>query len=318
VWRYLQTCLFLVTALVWVGLAWAGGSVDLDQLNLQGEVRSLEMYWVPQAEVIQEMKRADLQLSYRERYDTRGRLIEEDDYASDGSLEWKTTYRYDQRDRVTELLEYDGDGSLEWKTTYRYGNHGKIVEQEVHGADGERIWATFYEYSSDHRGDLREGEAYALDGSLARRVRFDLQGNLVEETGYWLSGAPIWKRQYRYDDSGNEVERAQYDYGRDPNGVLTMKRTLRYDHYGRLIEMTNYDPNDLPEARTSFSYDEQGNRVAEVTYDRDGEITSSISYRYHYDGHANWVRQEGHEDFYQAGERQYGLSWAWVRDISYY
>ncbi len=97
-----------------------------------------------------------------------------------------------------------------------------------------------------------------------------------------------------------------------------MRRISRYDRYGSLVEVMNYGSADLLETRTSFRYDEQGNRIAEVTYGRDGEMTSSISYRYHYDEHANWVRQEGQEDFYQAGVRQYGLSWAWVRDISYY
>jgi len=49
-----------------------------------------------------------------------GKIIESNNYNSDGSLKYKYTRKYDDKDNLIELNRYNSDGSLKYTKIYKY------------------------------------------------------------------------------------------------------------------------------------------------------------------------------------------------------
>ena len=57
------------------------------------------------------------------KYDSNGNKVEESDYDSEGSLNWKYIYKYDTKNRIVELIKYNFGlkfGQLQQTLTEKY------------------------------------------------------------------------------------------------------------------------------------------------------------------------------------------------------
>jgi len=96
------------------------------------------------------------------KYDTRGNLIEETTYSSNGALSSKTRNTFDGKNyKVQSETEYNS----ELKTYYfKYDNFGNVIE-EYGGRPGDRVVKTIYKYKYDKNNNWIERVSY-LYGEL--------------------------------------------------------------------------------------------------------------------------------------------------------
>ncbi len=162
---------------------------------------------------------------------------------------------------------------------------------------------------------------YSPSGVLLReKISFYNEG-VVHSTG-----ANTWHDQHRSDgrlvsraqlsDSGATVELEKYDYypggglrmiermSRNPlTDDLELEKKEEYDQSGNWVRSTAYDVfKGKILKRDVFSYDDHGNIVGKVSYDREGSETMRVSWTYGVYGLR--AREEIHVQFGQADSKR--------------
>ena len=74
--------------------------------------------------------------SYKYKYDSRGNLIEEACYNSDGSFGGMVTRKYDLQGNEIEEATYDSNGNMSGKQTRKYNSQGNKIEEAYYDSDG--------------------------------------------------------------------------------------------------------------------------------------------------------------------------------------
>lgn len=150
-------------------------------------------------------------------YDSSGRLIEIDEYASDKTVLEKSLFTYDpeKRQAMVKWFSYRGADKDPSPTlfVYKFNDKGQIVERTTLKSDGSLVHRIVYSY--DEKGNRQKESHYGEKN----------------EFSYAFSYA------YKYDAHGNWIERTKFDVGQDkgpePNdkGSTITYRVITY--YGR-------------------------------------------------------------------------------------
>lgn len=98
--------------------------------------------------------------------------------------------------------------------------------------------------------------------------------------------------QIKYDDQGNRIE----ENGYNSDGNLSFKYTYKYDDQGNRIEVNEYNSDGSIYGRCTYKYNEKGNRIEENEYDTDDSLSYKYTYKYEYDTYGNWVKRIDFED----------------------
>lgn len=121
------------------------------------------------------------------------------------------------------------------------------------------IGVSYFAFTPDQNSDLETFSVFNVRGQMS---------NL-----YWG-----WsKRVNKYDENGNVLETVLYDQDNEfVKGKLVPVNQNTYDSHGALIEVKNMDKDrnliNSPEngvAITQYKYDELGNRIETLTFDKD-------------------------------------------------
>lgn len=130
------------------------------------------------------------------------------------------------------------------------------------------------------------------DEFLFSEIKYDIKGNIIEETNYTSENRLEEKRTYKYDDNGKLIEETVLHAAEDfeekrkiirdekghsveeikeyPDG--TIERTLiKRDNNSNIIEIIVLDEDGAQESRQVFKYDEKNNLKSHVKLDMDGE-----------------------------------------------
>jgi YD repeat-containing protein len=74
--------------------------------------------------------------TYRNEFDTQGRLITTSMYDADGKLNYRMVRNYDYRGLMTDSTTYDRNGSVSNRSTFTYDEKGKLAEFALYNSAG--------------------------------------------------------------------------------------------------------------------------------------------------------------------------------------
>ena len=125
---------------------------DLTEENLKGKVKSIKETTYKAVDKFGQIKKGNVLNNYFTIYNKKGNTIEGNEYYSDGSLNYKTTYKYDEKGNK---IEKNIDGSVDrlgYKYTYKYDEKGNTIEQNIyyHGSRPAENYSYKYEYDKNN------------------------------------------------------------------------------------------------------------------------------------------------------------------------
>lgn len=164
---------------------------------------------------------------YQSIYNSKGKLIEWNEFNLQNKLTTKYTCTYDAKDSLTEETWYNGDGKLRNKKTYKFDNNGNNIE-------------TVY-YNSD-RG-INTKYIYSYTGK-----------NLTEEKGYNSKGDLEYFKSYFYDNKNRKIKDSSEQFSESHRLRLN---TIKYNNAGKIIEGVGYNLNNKSIEGTRYTYDNQ-------------------------------------------------------------
>lgn len=213
--------------------------------------------------------------SFKKVYDEKGNLIE----LYDGSLRNKETFKYDENGNKIEWNFYKNYDSLYFSETYQYDEKGNQIA--LRRICSSLIWNYNKTYKYDENGNQIELYSYNYDGVLTFKEtnKYDDNENNIEKINYQSDGSlelkMISKKEYTYNNRGNEIERKVYNSN---DSLIYRKYISKYDDNGNLVEQNGYTPNGL--------YDEKGIKINEDGYN---PFLSIYKYTYKYDENGNQI-----------------------------
>ncbi len=189
-------------------------------------------------------------------YDDEDNIILESGY--DGSAAFKTTYKYNSSNKVTEIGYYV-ENLLDEKRVYEYKGQTAVV-QILH--KGKDLKSTV-KLKFNSNGDILEETIISLEGTeLEKRLlEYNAQGLMTKETKY-RGGELNYTTWYYYDGNNNLVKitedsksKGRYD-----------KKLYKYDSQGRVIEYKWTRKPDQDYNVKTYTYGADGVCVEELTY----------------------------------------------------
>ena len=159
---------------------------DLTEENLKGKVKSIKETTYKAVDKFGQIKKGNVLNNYFTIYNKKGNTIEGNEYYSDGSLNYKTTYKYDEKGNKIEKNTYKYDGSLNYKTTYKYDEKGNKIEKNIDGS----VDRLGYKYT----------------------YKYDEKGNTIEQNIYYHGSRPAenYSYKYEYDKNNNWTQEIEY------------------------------------------------------------------------------------------------------------
>ena len=247
-------------------------------------------------------------------YDDQGRLVREERFDPDGTLNTLTLNTYGENGELLQAEQYDQDDVLLQKSVNQYDENGLLVAQSNYYGDASDEYVTHYSYNED--GNPIRQEVY-LNGKL----------DFVERTTTYIDGRPetvtenddygnvMYVHHYQYDEKGqlavyvrDEVQnndRRTYEFTYNDNGdrvkdliynydmTLIAKVIRNYDEQNRQIEVVEEDLDTY--RRITMEYD--GDKVVKNTmFNKEGEITGWAEYEYADDGRQSMAREFIHDE----------------------
>ena len=191
---------------------------DLNEMNLNGKVKSIREYSYEAVEKFGEISKGNRisEISGSDEYilfNDKGNNIERNIYNSDGNLDKKWTYKYDDKGNKIEVNGYNSDGSLDNKLTFNYDDKGNSIEVNVYNSDGSLNEKRTYKY--DDKGNKIEENWYNSDSSLYMKWTYEYndRGNMIEKNWYKSDGNLFSKTTYKheYDKKNNWIKRIEFE-----------------------------------------------------------------------------------------------------------
>ncbi|MBA3785415.1 MAG: hypothetical protein H0X15_07735 [Acidobacteria bacterium] len=238
-------------------------------------------------------------------YDKQGNMIESltygsKDYDTKSSVH-RIVYNFNSEGVATGWEEYYEGKQIPVKDVYTYDNKGKRIKQTV----------TYTEYNEqsililiyDSQGNKVEERSYypvsiikdsnqtdtSIEKYLDRFTKYKYDGkNLIQTTNYSKDGSISYKEISTYEN-GNLKENIGYSADAKGELVRSNRNTFRYDNKGNIIEKIIYNKDDSIQSKTVYGFDEQGYKISEIIYDSNGMIKNQSALKYEYDSQGNWL-----------------------------
>lgn len=267
------------------------GERVISRFNDEGQVVRSQR-WIFDPSVLQPMYGVPTEAITTFEYDAQGNMVRrETDVQSDGSIDDTQTLAYDAQGRIT--VEVRTTSEREFRLERDYDDADHVISETTF--DGETRRTVLRNYRAD--GSLIF-EHTSSNGVLvyARDNTFDPEGRPLSELRAWPASNKTEITEYRYDSLGLRVRtwtRAfsgrsgvveRHTFRRWPDGTIRSelyeqvvndsrisRRSLReYDSAGREISSVNdHDVDGVYESGRRYSYDPQGKRLTEVTFNGD-------------------------------------------------
>ena len=144
---------------------------------------------------------------------------------------------------------------------------------------------------------------------------YDAFGNMIL-SGNSSYGQVTPVHEYTYDDESRILTDTEYK----SNGSVKVVTTYTYDAAGNLLSVIGRNPTvDGTSSRVEYTYDDAGNQITKLEYDRIGSITSSYSYTYDAVGNQlSVIRNTRDGKSYTDRSYTYDSAGNVLSDVSYY
>ena len=283
-------------------------------------------------------KCGDLTLNSIYKYDERGNLIEK---SEQGKVKFISFYEYNSSGKLISRVIQDSPGNISQTDLYTYDSRGNKISDfsKDHDKNNEYLNGYIYDNSNnliqETEISYRNNKKYG--GKISTKYKYDDDDNKIEETRYY-DGDIMSKLTYDYNNHGDINKISKYD----ENGLLEFNKIkmydnqerqvldsttnmgenyesfglsnsfrLTYDKKGNIIEDKNINITSGIEYKKSFTYDEIGNKVEEISKNnRKDKYNYISSSKYIYDKNGNWTFQT----YYKNGIPLYEVN----REIEYY
>lgn len=177
-----------------------------------------------------------------------------------------------------KITEYNSDGTIYTIQTYNtltYFDDGEVfVKREVKFDENGSAVVIKQSISEGLDDIILAGKGIYPSHTLANVFEYDEYGNITKIAQKLIDGTICNESYYKnnYDKDGNLVS---IEYC-DKDGNLTGTKTV-LDKYGRVTEFVNVY-NDY--GRTEYKYDDNGNKIQAIRYNKYDEIISDVGYVY--------------------------------------
>jgi len=226
--------------------------------NSQAKVVS-EIHYDAEGKIVQE---------YEFQYNDQNLLVEEIMKDDDGFVAEHKTFEYDEKGNIAREFRHYTDGSFD-TIQYQYNDQGLLKFKETIDPDDERESTEAYEYEN---GLLSHYLMHDADGDIVSEKNwiFDEKGNVIEYREYDGMEGGTTRKTTEYYPSGSKKEILTYNQDEQ----LIEKVLMTENEKGQLIEVL--EENVTRKNTTRFSYDNEGNIVAQEEFDRDGNLVSRV------------------------------------------
>lgn len=164
----------------------------------------------------------------------------------------RITYQRDENNNLTLYTRYNENGDIEgYQTEYIYDENNRNTETIRYNSDGTVSLRSIYTYTDNGYEQINYNPDSTVNSSYI----------------------------YLVNENGNIIERQGYD----SNGVLTSREQNSWDN-GNILESQLFDADGNLNAKTTFSYDANGNLLEQAGYlpDGSGGVSLQIKYTYTY------------------------------------
>lgn len=234
-------------------------------------------------------------------YNADGKIIREEHYNPDGTVNTLTVNTYDDQNQLLQSEQLDKDNVLIQKSVNVYDENQLLKQQSNFFGEDSAEYVTKF-YYDDRCNPVRQ-EIY-LNGKLdyVEKILEYHNGHLVKETDNDDYGKKQYVHHYQYNDKGlvvqyirdevQENDRRTYEYSYDERGNRT--KELVYDYEENLIAKTYYTFNEQNQLIQTEEEDLDRYRcikmeyagdivIKNTLYNKKGEITGWAEYLYNED-----------------------------------
>jgi hypothetical protein len=205
-------------------------------------------------------------------FDKNGNLLKDVLYKPNGEIESAQGFTYDDKNRLVEEIHYYEGGETGEQIRFKLDKEGKREEIETTYADGSKSLKKIVRFenmisvkSFDEDGDFESEEL----------VKYNSNGDVIEELAYDDERNIVTKHQYEYD--GKNRLKARTDYEGEKEFIVRIE--LAYDYQDQVISETHLNRKGELMRKVSYEYDEKGNQVAlqnnhlvtRTTFDEEGK-----------------------------------------------
>ncbi|MGN0736077.1 MAG: tetratricopeptide repeat protein [Anaerovoracaceae bacterium] len=234
--------------------------------------------------------------------DDSGKVRRESGFDGSGTLIYYIDYSYDINGRYATATSYDKNRKKTGEVTCKYDENGNQIVgfyRSYQGNNSVIIGKIENEYNG--KGQITKSFWYVLDSTKLQQyeiLKYDKNGNLIEDTYYSADGKIIQKTVSEYDkdgniihmrtdkDSGRTYEIAEYRDGRcietkeyySQDDTLLVHHKFLYDDEGRQVEWRTYDNHEKLIGLIETEYDDKGKECRTIYYDGNGEIEKIVEY----------------------------------------
>ncbi len=193
------------------------------------------------------------------------------------------------RIETSKMIKQSGDnieGPREVVETRTYDANGRITEERFTAADDAPLYTARYTF--DGKGRKKERGVYAPNETLRtkREFKYDDKEDLIERAEYDADGSPRSRDIYAYDGR-NVSERTTFN----AKGSLVDRWTYAYDENGNKREETRYFTDGSIDTRYVYTLDEKGNRIETAKFNAKGDAAGKERHAYEFDSIGNWIKR---------------------------
>ena len=250
-----------------------------NDLNLYGNVESVTFNSYHLRKTVDGIAKGDIQGHTTYKFNGKGDVSEIMYYDHIGELIKREVFKYNENDLLAENIAYNSEGALWGKDIFLYDHRKNISCKMSHHSDGFLSKKALYKYDSN--GDLTEKEEVeywdAGKPMCTEKYKYDYNGNEIEHAYYGMDGRLEWKHSYiiLYNSDENKKEKINLD-----SGTLEGRWVYKYDSSGNEIERAYINTMGLVESKNISRYDNRGNRLEYVTYNDKNFMTNKIVFKY--------------------------------------
>jgi len=182
----------------------ARNNTDWNKLQLKGDVKSfreIKFLAVDNFSIISDGEKIKHIYNKEVLFNLDGYKIEKNDYIPDGTLANRTVFLY-KEDKLVEYNNYDSQGILFGTGKYQTNDNGLVTELNYKTNDGRYNWSETYLY--DKQGNVSEVNRFKSEEIIdSKELYIYGENGNVESSELHRANKLISKNKYNYDEEGN-------------------------------------------------------------------------------------------------------------------